>query len=86
MEKTWKVDPLIKNWNDGILEYWVNPQGIKYRLPIYFVEIFFHYSIIPIFHYSNTNVINKMTSPPLSPSPLEGEGRVGGKIIVMRLY
>jgi len=30
---------------------------------------------------ANTNVINKMTSPPPSPSPLEGEGRVGGKII-----
>ena len=27
----------------------------------------------------NTNALNKMTSPPPSPSPLEGEGWVGGK-------
>jgi CspA family cold shock protein len=29
----------------------------------------------------NTNALNKMTSPPPSPSPLEGEGWVGGKKI-----
>ena len=27
---------------------------------------------------TNTNILNKMTSPPPSPSPLEGEGWVGG--------
>jgi predicted nuclease of predicted toxin-antitoxin system len=29
---------------------------------------------------TNTNAIRKVTSPPLLPSPLEGEGRVGGKM------
>jgi hypothetical protein len=29
---------------------------------------------------TNTNAINKVTSPPPPPSPHEGEGRVGGNI------
>jgi hypothetical protein len=47
---------------------------------------------LELFNVTNTNVINKFTSPPPSPcgvveftpqgkpSPLEGEGRVGGKM------
>jgi len=30
-------------------------------------------------HRTNTNALNKVTSPPPAPSPLEGEGWVGGK-------
>jgi hypothetical protein len=33
---------------------------------------------IQAFPFINTNALNKVTSPPLSP-PLEGEGWVGGK-------
>jgi hypothetical protein len=25
VEKAWQIDPLTKNWNDGMLEYGVKP-------------------------------------------------------------
>jgi hypothetical protein len=68
------------NWEDEVNFYFVNMKSFEF--PDFFYE-FLNYNQKRVNPFSNTNKINKMASPPPSPSPLEGEGRVGGK---MRLY
>ena len=50
-------------------EYWIPPYQVRGKL---------NQARNDKNEKTNTNALNKMTSPPTHPSPLEGEGWVGG--------